>query len=460
MNNYNKYMHVKTSINLDAAPIMSERFNIGCDNDDYIFISYSHLDESVVMRDLKQLYAANANYWFDAEIRKEKNSGTWRQIVESHIVDDSKCRGMVFYVSSHSIVSDAVHFECECYMRRNEKEGGTFQKKNFPYYVILVDGSNIFDIQQKCDMSQMNSQRMIMIHNLFGNDKIFEKNTSSKRLPEVFDFFVRNECLKNDGLDQGKNSVTITPNYLVIDDSLVSYFDPHGKYFSIEECHIGKIKIIQQNAVSGPEIETIVVPEGVENINDFAFYACKNLKSIHLPKTLKKLSFYALSNDHYNKITVDPDNLFFTCDIDGCLYSKDENGAKTSLLAHPNNSTIRALNISQGVASINDFVLMDCKFLETVQVPSSVRYIGYYAFNNCISLKQIYLFDSVSYISPYCFGDTLPRNLEVYFTGTVENFKTKGINFKDTFETMFQNCKVYIDEGNGAFEPLDLMSNV
>ena len=448
----NKYMHSKMVKAPLIAPLKSERFNIGCDNDNYIFISYSHHDKDIVMAHLRHLYASNANYWYDAEIKNEKNSGTWRQIVQERIENDSKCRGIVFYVSSHSIVSDAVHFECECYMRRNQKEKNSSQGESFPYYVILVDGDNIFDIQQKSDMSRMTSQRMITIHTLFGCDVIFEKATNSTQIPEVFDFFVKNSCLKNNWLDQGENNVIISSNYLIIGDSLVSYFDAKGKDFAIEDDHLCKLKIIQQNAVSGPNIETVIVPEGVETINDFAFYACKSLKRIHLPKTLKKISFYALSNASYREITVDPENLYFTSEIDGCLYAKDENGIKTSLIAHPNHSTVKELKIANGVKSINDFVLMDCKFLQKIQLPSSVRYVGYHSLNNCLSLKQIYLFESVSYISPHCFGDHLPPDLTVYFTGTADNFKSKYINAEETFETMFKGCKIYIDEGNGFYD--------
>ncbi|MBQ4070921.1 MAG: leucine-rich repeat protein [Clostridia bacterium] len=450
----NKYLHSKIVKDPEIAPLKSERFNTSCDNDDYIFISYSHHDKKVVMADLKRLYASNANYWFDAEIKYERNSGTWRQIVQQRIENDSKCRGVVFYVSSHSIVSDAVHFECECYIRRNQKEKESSQGGFFPYYVILVDGDNIFDVQQKSDMSLMTSQRMIMIHTLFGSDVIFEKASNSIQLPEVFDFFVKNGCLKNNWLDQSENNVIVSSNYLIIGDSLVSYFDADGKEFHIEDEHTKILKIIQQNAVSGPNIERIVVPEGVEVINDFAFYACKRLKCIHLPKTLKKISFYALSNASYREITVDDDNLYFTTDADGSLYSKDENGEKTSLIAHPNHSVVKELKIAEGVKSINDFVLMDSKYLEKIQIPSSVRYIGYCSLNNCMSLKEIYLSDSVSYISPHCFGDNMPPDLSVYFTGSISHFKSKNVNSVDTFETMFNRCKVYIDEGNGIYTTL------
>jgi hypothetical protein len=68
----NKYMHSKMVKAPLIAPLKSERFNIGCDNDNYIFISYSHHDKDIVMAHLRHLYASNANYWYDAEIKNEK----------------------------------------------------------------------------------------------------------------------------------------------------------------------------------------------------------------------------------------------------------------------------------------------------------------------------------------------------------------------------------------------------
>ena len=53
------------------------------------------------------------------------------------------------------------------------------------------------------------------------------------------------------------------------------------------------IEIIGKSAFVDLEITSIVLPEGVKEIETRAFLRCNNLKSVHLPSTLKKIGDYA-----------------------------------------------------------------------------------------------------------------------------------------------------------------------
>lgn len=74
----------------------------------------------------------------------------------------------------------------------------------------------------------------------------------------------------------------------------------HTKYHTEQSCFEGKIDA-QGLAVSGANlqtatdrsIETIIVPEGIEEIEEYAFFGCARLTEIRLPESLKRIGYKA-----------------------------------------------------------------------------------------------------------------------------------------------------------------------
>lgn len=58
------------------------------------------------------------------------------------------------------------------------------------------------------------------------------------------------------------------------------------------------IRVIDAGAFAGSSIRRIVIPEGVESIGDYAFYACSALEEISLPKSLKRIGKGAFAACH------------------------------------------------------------------------------------------------------------------------------------------------------------------
>ena len=56
------------------------------------------------------------------------------------------------------------------------------------------------------------------------------------------------------------------------------------------------LKTVRDGAFANSKIRTIVVPEGVESLGDYAFYGCSDLKSVSLPVSLSQLGKGAFSN--------------------------------------------------------------------------------------------------------------------------------------------------------------------
>jgi len=67
-------------------------------------------------------------------------------------------------------------------------------------------------------------------------------------------------------------------------------FDRNGN-----EDDIKKLKKIDIEMFYGSNIESIVIPDSVESIRDFAFAYCRNLKSIGIPDSVENIGLYAFA---------------------------------------------------------------------------------------------------------------------------------------------------------------------
>ncbi len=67
--------------------------------------------------------------------------------------------------------------------------------------------------------------------------------------------------------------------------------------FQTDEDHHVKLKVLPKNAFYlCPRLESLELPEGIEEIGDYALQCNLSLKSIHLPNTLKKIGGHFLCN--------------------------------------------------------------------------------------------------------------------------------------------------------------------
>ena len=175
-------------------------------------------------------------------------------------------------------------------------------------------------------------------------------------------------------------------------------------------------------------ITGIVIPSGVEEIKDFAFDGCSSLskvifpsnsvlmgegvffrcpsvktvtlggdwsavdfrifewsdslKSVRIPAKVRTVrNFKALKN--LESVEVDPNNSNFTS-VDGLLYNKD----LTVLYGCPRNR-VGEIVIPEGVESVLEGALKDCKRITSVELPSTIIKISYMEFAAMDSLEQV-----------------------------------------------------------------------
>lgn len=194
-------------------------------------------------------------------------------------------------------------------------------------------------------------------------------------------------------------------------------FEPKKPMKYVSDCFDVEYDVLTQVLLTSPNPdgaeETLVVPASVEKIapNAFSYDGSsyytrpserrdlKNVVSIHLPKSVKKISSDAfgqyLTLPKLSSIEVDPENPCYQS-IDGVLYSR----AGDTLIRCPHTKT--SLHIPEGVITIADSALRGCNLTE-VTLPQSLKTIEARAFASCKYLTKLVIPDGVTSIGEDAF---------------------------------------------------------
>ena len=195
------------------------------------------------------------------------------------------------------------------------------------------------------------------------------------------------------------------------------------------------------------EITSVVLPETLEHIDDYAFFRCSNLAFVEVPNSLHRVGCQVFDDTAwYNS---QPDGVVYLGNVaykykgekEKITYSSDGKytyiGTTSSM---PENTTIilkpgttgiagsafsgeknlKHLTIPCGVKTIAYSAFRDTG-LEELSVPNGVTYIGTSVFSNCQNIKSIYLPDSVLEIGLRTFEDCtaletirLPKSINIF----------------------------------------------
>ena len=146
--------------------------------------------------------------------------------------------------------------------------------------------------------------------------------------------------------------------------------------------------------------ETLVVPEGVREINPDAFGFNSPLKTVVLPKSFEVAEGLLFKNCNViESVDVAGDNPRYRS-IDGVLFSKD---AKTLLFVPPQIS-VDSYVVPEGAVSVGEGAFQGCSSLSSVTISKTVQSIGKNAFCGCSSLTSVDIPESVEKIGHGAFS--------------------------------------------------------
>ena len=204
-----------------------------------------------------------------------------------------------------------------------------------------------------------------------------------------------------------------------IDLSNVTYIGQYA-FVSVpltETLNLDKVEYVGYRAFYvSTQIKTLNAPE-LREIGEQAFIGCEHLETIYAPK-LEKIGYAAFAKTKITEFEVSENltfvdsNVFEQCEQfegfyatvngekvttadlgsvrieDGVLYTKTANGGYI-LKCYPQGKTDTTLKVIDGTVRIEFCAAYANKFLQTVELPGSLLYIGDHAFDKCENLTTV-----------------------------------------------------------------------
>ena len=158
-------------------------------------------------------------------------------------------------------------------------------------------------------------------------------------------------------------------------------------------------------------LTSLVIPDSVTNIGDYAFSGCRSLTSLVIPDSVTNIGDYAFEGCGSLSSLVLPDGV---TSIGKCAFR--ECGSLSSLVlpdgvtniggnAFADCKSLRSVVIPNSVTSIGGGAFSGCSALSSVVIPDSVSCIGNRAFSGCTSLSSLVIPDGVTSVGKYAFYD-------------------------------------------------------
>lgn len=220
-------------------------------------------------------------------------------------------------------------------------------------------------------------------------------------------------------------SVEVKDPYVTTGASLTHYFGNGGVVMIPERLHLTEIgsfafsnfdyvekneeelafddaETYKQWYIGDSAITKVVIPEGVEKINSYAFANLTGLEEVVLPSTLEFIEYGAFTGctslqkitfSGENHLKVVNQNAFEGCDLQGVLDLSAI--CMISDYAFAGNVDLEGVITSDSLRSIGQYAFAGCKSLGDVTITAAKVKYGAYAFTGCEALTSFYVNASV-----------------------------------------------------------------
>ena len=180
---------------------------------------------------------------------------------------------------------------------------------------------------------------------------------------------------------------------------------------------------------SAKSLTSVVIPDSVTIIGDYAFYECTGLTSVTIPDSVTVIGEWTFAYCNNLTSAVIPDSVknvgkhaFYYC------------------------AGLTSVTIGNSVTIIGDYAFYECRSLTAVTIPDSVADIGRNAFSYCTALTSVTIpnsIESVGYNAFYgCSNLVYNEYNNAYYLGNSANPYVVLINAKDENIT---SCAIHED---------------
>ncbi len=158
------------------------------------------------------------------------------------------------------------------------------------------------------------------------------------------------------------------------------------------------LKVLNCNFRAGSTNKTlkkVVLPEGLEEIGNYALQGCEALESINIPSTVKKIgdSFSWCKSLKHLTFPAGLESIareaFNDCGIESVDLSHTQASLDREVFEGCKN--LKSARLPSNLKKVPDYIFSGCTSLVEVEIPAGVEWIGGFAFLNCTSLKNVIL---------------------------------------------------------------------
>ena len=165
-------------------------------------------------------------------------------------------------------------------------------------------------------------------------------------------------------------------------------------------------------------VESVILPDSITKICDYAFYGCLNMKTVNIPDSVTEIGENAFCLcEKLESINI-PDGITvireetFSCCKSLEIVCIPETVTEIGERAFSSCEKLKTVNIPDTITEISKQAFRDCLQLNSITIPDSVTKIGYEAFK-CCGFKEIQIPESVTYIDDRAFADSALESIDV-----------------------------------------------
>lgn len=384
---------------------------------DYYFVSYSHLDFKKVYSDIFYFQLYDLNIWYDRGIPAGTN---WKDVASRYLTPFA-CKGVIFYISENSLLSDAVINELEYALQANKQIIAINLPIENDYF---WDGRNVKgSIFSTSDMvnilvanhKEISEEKIKKLQSIFPEDLIYlsyDMNNATKA--EKIKTNIVRESLLRGHFEHNLNTLIIDS----INDTSITQIRKSDFYDLINDL---KIEISNEFKISFSSccfanciyLENVEIPKNasIDTIGDSSFFGdslfkgfvenniihkrigkaafknCRNLKAISISKHIQEIGSMAFMNcSNLREIDTSFFKQFMTMDT---VRFKDCPDLTLNEKVFANCTSLSHLDVFPGTVHICDEAFLNCANLKSLKMERRVKTIDDSAFEGCDELKTL-----------------------------------------------------------------------
>ncbi len=368
--------------------------------DNYYFVSYSHKDYKIVLKDILRLEELGVNIWYDKEMHIGEN---WQEIAQLYI-SKFQCAGVIFYLTPNSISSPACNKEVEYVLTHDKKflsVNTRLDGKSLSGYGML---KTLVSQGLKCDDALLDNFSKAFSDEILYLDVDENIAVKADRILSIpRENLFKTELVRGNKIDNYVLSLTeCRDNTILSADTSKRYEASDGNVYNI-----GKIDdCVFTNSV---KLTRVVVPDTLKRIGENAFRNCHALTDIDLSATSKLEIGNSAFRDCESIIDIDLTRVASIGEyaFKGCtgLKQADVGGAIYGFAFYQ--SGLETLRLRSPI--LYRCALFGAKNLTTVTIDGTFSTdLGDSVFNECSSLVS-----AGPFIAPRIFNDQTIRSLKI-----------------------------------------------